>query len=220
MSVDAADGRPEWLSLDPDEEIVWTGEPAFETLYGTIASGLLLLPVLIGAVILLAVPLAYLRIGNTDYVATTDSLYVKTGIFSTNIETVDLDRIQNTEYTQSFWGKQFGYGSIAISTAGSGGAEISFDGIPDASAVRDRITELQRRHRDRGSGEASDDGAPAGAEQLAELVAEVRATREAFERIEERLLATDRGAGADGTDADGTAAGSETGAEPGTDAGN
>jgi uncharacterized membrane protein YdbT with pleckstrin-like domain len=179
---------PEWLSLDPGEEVVWMGRPAFETLYGTILSGLLLTVVLIGFLILLGVPFAYLRIQNTDYVVTTESLYVKSGIFSTNIETVDLDRIQNTEYNRSFWGKQFDYGSISISTAGSSGAEISFDGIPDAPAVRDRITELQRRRSERGEEDASDGDAPATAEQLTELIEEVRATREAFERLERRLV--------------------------------
>jgi uncharacterized membrane protein YdbT with pleckstrin-like domain len=182
---------PEWLSLDPGEELVWMGRPAFETLYGTILSGLLLTVVLIGLLILLGVPFAYLRIQNTDYVVTTESLYVKSGVFSTNIETVDLDRIQNTEYNRSFWGKQFDYGSISISTAGSSGAEISFDGIPDAPAVRDRITELQRRRTERGDGPAADSDrdavTPASAEQVAELVEEVRATREAFERLERHL---------------------------------
>jgi uncharacterized membrane protein YdbT with pleckstrin-like domain len=182
------DAPPEWLSLDPGEEVVWMGRPAFETLYGTILSGLLLTVVLIGFLILLGLPFAYLRIQNTDYVVTTESLYVKSGIFSTNIETVDLDRIQNTEYNRSFWGKQFDYGSISISTAGSSGAEISFDGIPDAPAVRDRITELQRRRSERGEKDASDGDAPATAEQLTELIEEVRATREAFERIEGRLV--------------------------------
>jgi uncharacterized membrane protein YdbT with pleckstrin-like domain len=182
------DGPPEWLSLDPGEDVVWMGRPAFETLYGTILSGLLLTVVVIGVLILLGVPFAYLRIQNTDYVVTTESLYVKSGIVSTNIETVDLDRIQNTEYNRSFWGKQFDYGSISVSTAGSSGAEISFDGIPDAPAVRDRITELQRRHSERGEEDASDGDAPASADQLAELIEEVRATREAFERIERRLV--------------------------------
>ncbi|MEF8855905.1 MAG: PH domain-containing protein [Haloplanus sp.] len=195
---------PEWLSLDPGEEVVWIGRPAFETLYGTILSGVLLTVVLIGFLILLGVPFAYLRIQNTDYVVTTESLYVKSGIFSTNIETVDLDRIQNTEYNRSFWGKQFGYGSISISTAGSSGAEISFDGIPDAPAVRDRITELQRRasgRSDDGTGRDREGAAPASADQLAELIEEVRATREAFERIERHL--------ADGETTEGLAARSD-----------
>jgi uncharacterized membrane protein YdbT with pleckstrin-like domain len=185
-TTDEAPTPPAWLSLDPDEDLVWTGRPAVETLYGTILTGLLLTVVLVGVLILLGVPVAYLRIRNTDYVVTTESLYVRSGVFSTNIETVDLDRIQNTEYNRSFWGNVFDYGTISISTAGSSGAEISFDGIPDAPAVRDRITELQRRPAGRDDG---DDGTtPASEAQLAELIAEVRATREAFERIERRLV--------------------------------
>jgi len=185
-TTDGDETVPEWLSLDPGEEVVWMGRPAFETLYGTIVSGLLLTVVLIGVLILVSVPFAYLRIQNTDYVVTTESLYVKSGVFSTNIETVDLDRIQNTEYNRSFWGKQFGYGSISISTAGSSGAEISFSGIPDAPTVRDRITELQRGQSGGTDGEKSS-RTPASGDQLEELIAEVRATREAFERIEQHL---------------------------------
>ena len=192
---DAADEPPEWLSLDPGEDVVWMGRPAFETLYGTILSGLLLTVVLIGFLILLGVPFAYLRIQNTDYVVTSESLYVKSGIFSTNIETVDLDRIQNTEYNRSFWGKQFDYGSISVSTAGSSGAEISFSGVPDAKDVRDRIMEVRSEHGGRredgtsGGRSAAGESDAASAAQVDELISEVRATREAFERIEQRVTA-------------------------------
>lgn len=191
---------PEWLSLEDDEEIIWIGQPAFETLYGTIVTGVVLLVVLIGVLILIGVPFSYLRITNTDYVVTNKSLYVKRGVLSTNIETVDLDRIQNTEFNQSFWGKQFGYGKILISTAGSSGAEITFDGIPDAATVRDRINELRNKRRGRGddgtggrqapAGDAAAGAAPASEAQVNELIEEVRATREAFERIEQEVVET------------------------------
>ncbi|WP_299333063.1 PH domain-containing protein [Haloplanus sp.] len=99
--------------------------------------------------------------------------------------------------------ERFDYGTISISTAGSSGAEISFSGIPDAPSVRDHITDLQRtrsgRGRDddgtRGTGVDADtdtDTTPASADQVAELIAEVRATREAFERIERHLTDDDR----------------------------
>lgn len=223
MSAAASDPAAdlEWLSTDPDEEVIWVGQPAFETLYGTIATGLVLTIFLIGILILLGLPFAYLRIKNTDYVVTTTSLYVKKGVLSTNIETVDLDRIQNTEFSQSFWGKRFGYGKISISTAGSSGAEITFDGIPDARAVRDRIAELQPTQSAAGGdatggrGAPPEDGAavtPASADQIDELIAEVRATREAFERIERNLSGTDGDrATADPADSDGSAGTGEGG---------
>jgi membrane protein YdbS with pleckstrin-like domain len=180
--------HPEWLSLDPDEEVVWVGEPVLLSLVGTAVVGVVLIPVLVGLVILLALPFSYLAIKNTDFVVTTKSLYVKKGVLSTNIETVDIDKIQNTEYNQSFWGKQFDYANIDISTAGSAGADITFQSIENARAVRERISELGNRGRSgRGSSAGDEAGERARDDRLDELVAELRATREAMERIEAKL---------------------------------
>ena len=174
---------PEWLSLDPDEEVVWVGEPALASLAGTVITGIVTIPLLIGILILLAAPVSYLSIKNTDFVVTTKSLYVKQGVVSTNIETVDLDKIQNTEYSQSFWGKQLGFGNIEVSTAGSSGSDVTFRAIENARAVRDRISELGAQ-----AGGRSDDGTDrADSGQLDDLVAELRATREALERIERKM---------------------------------
>jgi len=185
----------EWLSLEPGEEVVWVGEPTKLRMVGTLVMGVVLIPFLVGIVVLLFSPLSYLGIKHTDYVVTTRSLYVKQGILSTNIESVDLDRIQNTEFTQSFWGKQLGFGTIEISTAGSSGADISFDDVEDARDVREEISRVQRQSggsggRDGtggGSGDHASDRQAASADQLDELVAELRATREALERVEERM---------------------------------
>jgi|GEM_PF-1036340 len=188
---------PEWLSLDPDEEVVWVGEPVLLSLVGTVVIGVVLIPVLIGFVILLALPFSYLAIKNTDFVVTTKSLYVKKGVLSTNIETVDIDKIQNTEYNQSFWGKQFDYANIDISTAGSAGADITFQSIENARAVRERISELGNRARSgRRSSGAGEGGAHPRDDRLDELIGELRATREAMERIEAKL---DDGRGAGGS---------------------
>ncbi|MFC7141167.1 PH domain-containing protein [Halosimplex aquaticum] len=188
----------EWLSLEPGEEIVWTGEPTKLRMIGTVVTGIVLIPFLIGFVVLLAAPASYLSITHTDYVVTNRSLYVKRGILSRNIESVDLDRIQNTEFTQSFWGKQLGFGTIEISTAGSSGADISFDDVEDAREVREQISRVQREFgggrgaRDGTGGDgAAADRRVAGADQLDELVAELQATREALERVEARLAADD-----------------------------
>ena len=192
---------PEWLSLEDDEEIQWTGEPVPVSIVGTAVWGVLLTVVLIGFLILLMLPFSWLSLKNTDYVVTNKSLYVKKGILGTNIESVGLDKIQNTEYSQSFWGKQFDYGSIDISTAGSSGAEISFQNIENASDVRETITRLSNEYSPgskrstAGSDDATD--AASGDDGLDELVAELRATREAMERIERRLS---EGSGAENDD--------------------
>lgn len=182
---------PEWLSLDQDEEIQWIGEPVMLSLVGTLITGVILSVVLIGLLVLLGLPFQYLSIKNTDFVVTNKALYVKKGVLSTNIESVGLDKIQNTEYSQSFWGKQLGFGGIDISTAGSSGAEISFTNIEDAREVREMVTRLSNEYAAssrRSTGDAAPTGeAPGGTadtDQMDELIAELRATREAMESVE------------------------------------
>jgi len=185
----AGGSPPEWLSLDAGEEIVWAGEPSIKSVYGTVITGVVLVPVLLGFLVLLGLPFSYLSIKNTDYVVTNQSLYVKKGVASTNIETVDIDKLQNTEYSQSFWGKQLGFGNIEVSTAGSSGADITFRSIENAREVRETISDLSSRGRSqsRSRAEGEHETAGASADQLEELVAELRATREAMERIDARL---------------------------------
>lgn len=195
---------PEWLSLDDDEELQWVGEPVPISLIGTAVWGVLLTVVLIGFLILLMLPLSWLSIKKTDYVVTNKALYVKKGVVSTNIESVGLDKIQNTEYSQSFWGKQFDFGSIEISTAGSSGAQISFQNIDDARNVREKITSLSneyssRSQRSRAEGDESPTSSPTTptTNRMNELVEELRATRQAMERIEQHLNETSRSIGED-----------------------
>lgn len=192
---------PEWLSLDDDEEIRWRGEPVPVSIVGTAVWGVLLTVVLIGFLILLSLPLAWLSIKNTDYVVTNEALYVKKGVASTNIESVGLDKIQNTEYSQSFWGKQFDFGSIEISTAGSSGAQITFQNIENARSVRETITSLGNEYAS-GSRRSSVDGdesstASPTTTSMDDLVEELRATRQAMERVEQHLSETSRSTGED-----------------------
>lgn len=180
----------EWLSLEPGEEVEWVGEPTKMRLVGTVITGVVTIPFIIGLFILLGGLSEYLTIKHTHYVVTNRSLYVKKGVTSTNIESVDLDRIQNTEFTQSFWGKQFGFGTIEISTAGSAGADISFDDVENAREIRELISRMQRQaggRTDYGSGEDTAERQAARADKLDELVAELRGTREALERIDTKL---------------------------------
>ena len=185
---------PEWLSLEDDEEIQWIGEPVPVSIVGTAVWGVVLTVVLIGFLILLMLPFSWLSLKNTDYVVTNKSLYVKKGILGTNIESVGLDKIQNTEYSQSFWGKQFGFGSIDISTAGSSGAEISFQNVEDARGVRETISGMvseygaEHRRSSPTNDETTDPTVAADtADRMDELVEELRGTRRAMERIEQHL---------------------------------
>lgn len=185
----------DWLSLDEDEHVEWADHPARVSMISGILWGIVLLP-LFGLGVLVIVS-TVVSVKNTDYVVTNKALYVKQGIVSTTIESVGLDKIQNTEYRQPMLGKQFGYATIDISTAGSGGADLSFSAIEDARSVRETINRLSTEYA-AGEGGRGEPGAPSsGSEEdpMQQLLTELTATRKALESAEQALRerrATDR----------------------------
>lgn len=102
----------DWLSLDKDEEVLWSGKPRIQK---------------------------FLGLNITDYVVTTQGLYRKTGMFSRNVQKIGFEKVQNISFTQGVLGKKFGYGSIGISTAGGAGVEMRFAAIDDPKTVQEMI---------------------------------------------------------------------------------
>ena len=85
----------DWLTLDQDEEIVWSGKPHESSLIPALIIGLPLALVLVGLFIIAG---SYLQRENTQYVVTTDGLYKKTGIISRDVQRIDFGKVQNTSY--------------------------------------------------------------------------------------------------------------------------
>lgn len=169
-SGDAALERDlEWLSLEDDEEIVWTGGPDRRTLLPTLAIGIPLSIVLIGILLIVG---EYLRIRNTVYVITDSAVYRKTGVFSRDVKRIDHEKVQDISYSQSALGSTFGYGTVELTTAGGAGVEMAFRSVPEPRTVQQRISEQVGRHRDPGRGEG---------DVLEEILAELRAIRSAVE---------------------------------------
>ncbi|WP_435195269.1 PH domain-containing protein [Natronomonas sp. EA1] len=159
----------DWLTLDQGEEIVWSGNPHPVSLVPALAIGIPLSIVLIGLFIILS---AYLYRENTDYVVTTEALYMKTGILSRDVKRVSYDKVQNTSYSQGFLGTRYGYGTIDISTAGGAGIELQFTNVPDPKEVQERINKRVKTERPETEGKAA---------VLDEVLEELRAIRAAVE---------------------------------------
>lgn len=179
-SADAGGAEFDWLSLDADEEIVWSGNPHPMSIVPALIFGVPLIILLVGVIIIVA---AYLWRENTEYVVTTDGLYTKSGVFSRNVQRVDFDKVQNISFSQGVVGNYFGYGNVDISTAGGSGVEMQFQSVADPKSVQERINRLIKENR-RGSDRPED--APEKGEVLDEILTELRAMRETFERIEAR----------------------------------
>jgi uncharacterized membrane protein YdbT with pleckstrin-like domain len=135
------------------------------------------------------VVVAYLRVEATDYVLTDRSVYKKTGVFSENVTRVGVDRIQNTTLRKDFLGNVFDYGTVLLSTAGSGGAELAITDLDDPDAFRAELRPLVDASGGPGDDGSSDpDGAGAiDAETAEALVTEARRMRETAERLDEQF---------------------------------
>lgn len=177
----------DWLVLESDEEILWSGEPELLGYAGLFALGIVLIPMFgLGLVIIAS---TYLNLKNTAYVITTESVFKKTGILSRKITDIGHENIQDTGYTQGIVGRYYDFGTVQISTAGGSGVEMSLAYVPDPLNVQSQLDRVATKRPS--AGETSDqDGNErvqiTGA-ALDELITEMRATREALESIEERL---------------------------------
>lgn len=151
---------PEWVTLGEGEYVVWSGSPSLFLAAGPLLGGFLVAVagvVLYGVlpadlafrwVTLLLIPLslalmsyAYVRHRSTRYVVTTNEVYRKEGLFTRQVASLRLDRIQNTSFEQSLLERLFAYGDVHVDTAGSGDTEITFEAVSDPQGVNSLLTE-------------------------------------------------------------------------------
>lgn len=208
-----------WFSPDPEETVVWTGQPRMWRIWGSVARGVVVsvvvlvvayvvttrvslpptsslpLPLPADAVVwgvgvlvvlsqVVSVAGAYARTVNTDYVLTDKRVYRKQGVLSEHVSNVGVDRIQETTLSKDMTGNMFDYGTVAISTAGSGGTDLALTDLDDPETFRDRLQEQVRA-----ASPDSDDGASAGldADAVDSLLTEARGLRTVAERLEESV---------------------------------
>lgn len=68
------------------------------------------------------------------------------GIFSSDTKESPLDKINNVSYSQSFWGKIFGYGKVDIQTAAEIG-ETTYSNVESPGKLKDAITTMQEEYK-------------------------------------------------------------------------
>ncbi|UPM44041.1 PH domain-containing protein [Halocatena salina] len=161
----------EWLTLDEDEELLWGDTPHRLSLLLSIGVGLPLCLVIVGIPLVVS---SYLHHTNTNYVITTTAVYKKRGIFSRSVQRVEFDKVQNTSYQQSMMGSYFGYGTVEIATAGTGGVEMRFRNVESPREVQTKINERSAETENGTNGEDAE-------AVLDEILTELQAIRQSID---------------------------------------
>ena len=183
----------DWLTLDEEEEVLWADTPHPYSLVPALIVGVPLSLVIIGIPLLVG---SYLSFKNTNYVVTTEALYKKTGVLSRSVQRIEFDKVQDTSYSQTFFGAQFGYGTVDISTAGGSGVEMSFQNVAEPQSLQSLVNERLKR------GRSSDAGAKGKEAVLDDIVTELRAIRKAVEGDDSHSVGASSGTSTGTTDHD------------------
>ncbi|RQG97311.1 PH domain-containing protein [Natrarchaeobius chitinivorans] len=191
--TDDADDPLEWLVLlDGDgsnaaESIRWRGGPRLQTAYPWIGLAVLGAVIVTAAVVLgvvsalwlLGIPVlafpaiwAVASVVRTEYAITNRRIAIRRGVLGVSVETVGVDRVQNSAISQHAIARAVGYGTVTIEAA-SGGT-FSFRNVEDPTAVHDRLEALNE------CGRPGD--LPGSAAEWEAVLAEIQGWRQVLER--------------------------------------
>jgi membrane protein YdbS with pleckstrin-like domain len=202
----------DWFAPDASETLVWHGKPRTRRIIPQVAGAFVLVALSVGFAVFVSagglggsgglavvwgitvvavvvavawVGFAYLQVQATDYVLTDANVYKKTGVLSESVTRVGIDRIQNTTLRKNVLGNLFDYGTILLSTAGGGGAELAITDLDDPQRFRDELGPLVAA-----SGGPGRDAFEGGERAVLDdatveaMVPEARRMRESAERLE------------------------------------
>ena len=124
-----------------DEQIQWTGHPSQWQNLGWFVLCLLLIPI----------PFAWwkwLETRNTVYTLTDQRLKFTRGVFSKTTEDLELYRVRDTKFQQSFFERLVGLGEIELYSTDETSPTIRLRYIADAETVREKMRALVEARRD------------------------------------------------------------------------
>ena len=124
-----------------DEQIQWTGHPSQWQNLGWFVLCLLLIPI----------PFAWwkwLETRNTVYTLSDQRLKFTRGVFSKTTEDLELYRVRDTKFQQSFFERLVGLGEIELYSTDETSPTIRLRYIPDAETVREKMRALVEARRD------------------------------------------------------------------------
>lgn len=128
-------------------EVIFEGTPSWKAWFWSYMAACVLSLVLVG---LAWVAVLELRRKGMRYKITARTIDYESGVFSKRIETVQLWRVQDIDFHQSFMGRLLGVATIRIVTTDRSTPEIALSGLPASREVFERLKEaadLARQQR-------------------------------------------------------------------------
>jgi uncharacterized membrane protein YdbT with pleckstrin-like domain len=123
------------------EQVVWSGAPSqWQNLWAWVS-----------CVLLVPIPWALWRAlvtRSTRYELTTQRLKTTRGVFNRITDDIELYRVKDTHFQQTFWQRMVGIGDIVLSTSDTSTPVVTLADIADAEGVRERVRGLVEQRRD------------------------------------------------------------------------
>ena len=129
------------LRATAEEQEIWDGTPSqWQNLWAWVA-----------CVLLIPIPWALWRAlvtKNTRYVLTDQRLKTTRGVLNRVTDDLELYRVKDTHFQQTFWQRMVGIGDIVLSTSDTTTPTVAIADIRDAEGVRERVRGLVEQRRD------------------------------------------------------------------------
>lgn len=123
------------------EQEVWSGGPSqWQNLW-----------VWVSCILVVTIPWALWRAlvtKNTRYILTDQRLKATRGVFNRVTDDLELYRVKDTHFQQTFWQRMVGVGDIVLSTSDTTTPTVVLADIRDAEGVRERVRALVEQRRD------------------------------------------------------------------------
>ena len=124
-----------------DERDIWSGSPSQWQNIGAWVACIALIPI----------PWALWRAlltRGTRYALTDQRLKVTRGVFNRVTDDLELYRVKDTHFQQTFWQRMVGIGDIVLNTSDTTTPTVVVADIKDADSVRERVRGLVEQRRD------------------------------------------------------------------------
>jgi uncharacterized membrane protein YdbT with pleckstrin-like domain len=118
------------------EEVIWEGRATWKAWAVAWIAGWVLLPVLVGLFLLVPV---WVRTRSTRWKLTSRRIETERGLLSKRIDTLELWRVRDVEFTQSLVERMAGVARLTVTAHDGSLPVLEVRGVPGDRAVYDRL---------------------------------------------------------------------------------